>query len=229
MLKGVMAAALAPSLSLWLAAHGKGQAYCGVQPYGWTYLFTSFLVCWVASDFFEFAWHYAGHTYGPLWAHHKSHHHFYNPSPFAVIADEWLDQFVRATPLLLFPLIAPVNIDMLFFMFSTFFYGYGVYLHWGFELEYPDAHHPIINTSFQHYLHHARSIKNRPYHTGFFIKAWDILFGTVWDQDCFCSKCARNKGERTREEFDAVVKPDYSQLLKPSFWSKVGSSENKIE
>lgn len=227
MLKGFAAAALASSFALWLAAHGKSKAYCGVEPYGWGYLIASFFVCWIASDFFEFAWHWCGHKFSFLWAHHKAHHQFFNPSPFAVIADEWLDQFVRATPLLIFPLIAPVNIDMLFFMFATFFYGYGCYLHWGHEFEYPDAHHWLINTSFQHYLHHARSIVNRPYHTGFFIKLWDHLAGSVWDQECFCSKCSRARGERTKEAFAKVEKPNYSVLLSPSFWLNAGSSEKQ--
>jgi hypothetical protein len=30
----------------------------------------------------------------------------------------------------------PMNMDLLFFTFLLFFYGYGVYLHWGFEVEY---------------------------------------------------------------------------------------------
>ena len=50
---------------------------------------------------------------------------------FAVIADEYIDQFVRASPLVLIPLLIPVNIDMLFFTFALFFYGYGVFLHTG--------------------------------------------------------------------------------------------------
>jgi hypothetical protein len=32
-------------------------------------------------------------------AQHKFHHYFYNPSPFAVIADEYIDQFIRSTPM----------------------------------------------------------------------------------------------------------------------------------
>ena len=44
------------------------------------------------------------HYFSALWTVHKHHHVFYNPSPFAVIADEYFDQFVRSTPLLLLPL-----------------------------------------------------------------------------------------------------------------------------
>ena len=34
--------------------------------------------------------------------------------------------------------------DALFVQFGVFFYAYGVYLHWGYEFEYPDAHHPVL-------------------------------------------------------------------------------------
>lgn len=82
------------------------------------------------------------------WAQHRYHHLFYNPTPFSVIADEYIDQFVRAGPLCLIPMMMPTNMDLLFGIYAIFFYSYGIYLHWGFELEWPDAHHPIINTSF---------------------------------------------------------------------------------
>ena len=82
--------------------------------------------------------------------------------------------------MVLFPLIAPVNVDMLFFQFAIFFYAYGCYLHWGFESNWPDAHHPWINTAYQHNLHHNKSIMNKPLHTGFMFKVWDQAFGTVY-------------------------------------------------
>ena len=104
---------------------------------------------------------------------------FYNPSPFAVIADEYLDQFVRASPLLWLPCLMPINMDMLFALFGAFFYGYGTYLHWGFELSYPDAHHSWINTSFHHYAHHAVGSKTRAVHTGFFFQLWCVLLRLV--------------------------------------------------
>ena len=73
--------------------------------------------------------------------------------------------------------------------------------------------------SFQHFCHHAKSIANVPYHTGFFFKVWDNRMGSVYPEErCFCSKCARAKGERTREAWDALKKPDYTPLLSPRFW-----------
>ncbi|XRB03643.1 hypothetical protein NFJ02_18g29980 [Pycnococcus provasolii] len=42
-------------------------------------------------------------TLAPLWSRHRHHHVFSNPSPFAVLADDYLDQCVRAAPMLVLP------------------------------------------------------------------------------------------------------------------------------
>lgn len=228
--KGMVAATSAPALSLYFSQHGYSQAYCGVGDMGWTYLIASFFVAWLAADLWEFSYHYCGHRFSSMWEVHKHHHVFFNPSPFAVIADEPLDQFVRALPMFVFPLVAPVNMDLLFCSFGFFFYAYGVYLHCGHDMEWPDAHHTWINTSYQHFAHHAISIKNKPYHTGFYIQLWDRLMGSVYPRDkCFCSKCARAKGEREFKAWEEVVKPDYSVLLSPSFWLRGSKASGEKE
>lgn len=220
--KGMAAASLAPSLSLYLTQRGVSQAYCGVAPHGWAYLAASFVVVWVLSDIFEWAYHRLGHVTARGWEVHKHHHRFHNPSPFAVIADEPLDQFVRALPLLLFPLAGPVNMDLLFGTFAVFFYVYGVFLHFGHELEWPNAHTPHLNSSFHHYIHHARSVIHKPYHTGFFFQAWDAWSGAVYPIEagptCPCANCARARGERSRARWATVAVPDYGVLLAPRFW-----------
>jgi hypothetical protein len=43
-------------------------------------------------------------------------------------------QFFRAAPLLVFPLVVPINLDMLFGMFGGLFYAFGLYQHLGFDL-----------------------------------------------------------------------------------------------
>lgn len=225
MLKGLGTAIICPSLSLWLTQHGYSRAYCGFEAYGVGYTIFSFFVTWIISDFWEFWYHRLGHTKQTFWNIHRWHHQFFNPSPFAVIADEYLDQLARSAPLVVLPLLMPVNMDMLYLQFGLFFYGYGVYLHWGFESEYPDAHHPWINSAFQHYLHHAISINNKPYHTGFFFKIWDQLFGSIYTGDCFCAKCCQKKGKRTLEIYNQIEKPDYSILFVPSFWFNAKSKE----
>jgi lathosterol oxidase len=218
MLKGVATATICPALSLWLSHRGLSQSYCGWGGYSGWYHLLQFFVIWIVSDFFEFFYHRQGHSTDMGWNHHRAHHRFFNPSPFAVIADEYVDQFIRSMPLLLFPLVMPMNMDLLFATFAVFFYGYGTYLHWGFESQWLSAHNGYINTAYQHYLHHAKSIKNQPYHTGFFFKCWDQLFGSVYKGQCDCCRCCQKRGLRTLEEYKKIVKPDYSVLLSPSFW-----------
>jgi len=223
MTKGMMSATLCPSLSLFLARHGMSKAYCGNGPeeqYGVVYHIFSFIAIWITVDFWEFMYQRIGHITTRGWSQHKYHHLFYNPTPFAVIADEYIDQFVRAAPLLVFPLFFPINMDLMFFQFGLFFYGYGVYLHWGHEFEQLDAHNKYLNTSFQHYCHHAIASAGKPYHTGFFFKLWDQLFDSTFKGDCFCAKCEGAKGKRSHAKYleSIAEKPDYSLLLSPSYW-----------
>jgi lathosterol oxidase len=232
MLKGIYTATLCPALALHLVNAGWSKAYGGLGGRSVAYLIGSFFVVWIGSDLYEFAYHRVGHTVGLCWKQHKAHHVFFNPSPFAVIADDHVDQLIRSGPLLLIPLLMPVNMDLLFFTYGAFFYGYGVYLHWGYELAWPDAHHPWINTAFQHYVHHARSTLNKPMHTGFFFKIWDQLAGSVYvagPEACLCARHATARGERSREAWEAVHKPDYSVLLEPSFWWSGGKRAGRAE
>jgi sterol desaturase/sphingolipid hydroxylase (fatty acid hydroxylase superfamily) len=134
-LKGIFFATICPMLAIVLAGKQDGaessgllsplfgisKAYCGAPPASavapenaMAYTVATFFITWIASDFFEFFYHRLGHKYRAFWEVHKAHHVFFNPSPFAVIADEFVDQFVRSTPLLVYPLLFPVNIDMLF-------------------------------------------------------------------------------------------------------------------
>lgn len=220
-LKGLVCATLCPSLSLYLAQHGMARGFCGSGGYSAAYHVGCFALIWLASDIYEWAYHVFGHAQLSLgWQNHKSHHRFWNPSPFSVIADDAVDQLVRSAPLLLFPLIMPINVDLLFAVYALFFYVYGVALHWGFESEHLSAHQAIINGPFEHYYHHAYATAGAPIYCGFFFKAWDALLGSVppAGAPCKCSRCEVLRGNRTRAKFDALVMPDYGLLLRPSFW-----------
>jgi len=229
MFKGIVAGTLPAALSIFLTKHGIINSYCGIK-HGWMFELKNFFIVWILSDFYEWAYHYAGHYFDAMWTIHKHHHKFYNPSPFAVIADEYVDMFCRGMPLVLLPWLFHVNLDILFLQYAAMFYGYGIYLHWGYETPHIiSAHNPIVNTSFQHYIHHAKSIKNRPIHCGFFIKLWDQLAGATYEQDpkrtarnlvleCPCAECCQNRGERTEEAYCKIIKPDYSPLLTYKFW-----------
>lgn len=220
MTKSICSATIFPALTLYLSRLGYVQGYCGVnKTHGFTYDIASFFVIVLSVDFYEWFYHQLGHSSKQMWQFHRAHHVFFNPSPFSVIADEMVDMSARAFPLLLIPTIAPVNVDILFFTFVVFFYGYGTYLHWGYEHPSLSAHGTIINTSYHHYLHHAISGGSSPYHTGFFLQIWDRLAGSVYHKDCFCAVCEQKNGKRERKQFDKVVKPDYSVLLDPNFWT----------
>jgi len=219
-LKGVASAALCPALSLWMNENNYAQGYCGMGEYSWGWLVSSFFIVWLSTDFYEFYYHRLGHLTNFGWVQHKHHHVFFNPSPYSVIADEYVDQFVRSLPLVIFPMIMPINMDLMYFTFGFFFYGYGVALHSGHELSFLSSHNYWINTPFQHYVHHAKSVYKKPYHTGFFIKVWDRMFDSLYDKKCVCAECARKEGKRSHEKYLTIVKPDYSDLLNWRFWIK---------
>jgi hypothetical protein len=56
---------------------------------------------------------------------------------------------------------------------------------------------------------------SRPLYTGFFFKLWDYVFDSNHDGKCICVDC---RPKRTREQYEKIVKPDYSVLLSVSWW-----------
>lgn len=220
MLKGCVTGTLCPALALTISrgsAWNQSKAFCNAE-LGWQYNLTSFLMLWVVCDFYEWFYHYLGHRFVIMWEFHRAHHVFFNPSPFAVIADEYVDMMMRSLPLLVIPVVVPIDMDLLFGTFAVFFYGYGTFIHWGYEASWLDAHNPIVNTPFQHYCHHAVSGRTTVYHTGFFFKIWDQLAGSVYPKACFCVRCQQKEGKRERHQWEKLEKPDYSKLLDISFY-----------
>jgi len=217
---GALVATIPPSITIWAAYHKYSKGYCNSDTIGWGYFFVSQIAFWLFVDCYEYLYHRAGHVYKRCWTLHKYHHTFHNPSPFAVIADEFTDQLFRALPMFLFPMIFPLNLEWMLLQMALTSYGYGCYIHCGHELSWPDAHHPIINTSYQHYAHHTISVYGKAYYCGFFLKVFDNLFGTVYQGKCFCAKCCRDEGKRSLEAWKNIVKPDYRVLLSPTFWWK---------
>ena len=223
-LKSIAVATLCPAASLWLAQHGGSKAYCGSGGHSALHHALQFAAIFLATDFYEFAYHYVGHSFKVSWDNHKAHHRYFNPSPFAVIADDFVDQFVRSLPMVIFPALFPVNIDLLFFTFALLFYGYGTILHLGFEfdLDVLGVHGAIgsrLNGSYEHYTHHATASLGSPLYCGFFLRVWDQLAGSVpASAPCKCSRCECERGLRSEAAWRALDKPDYSVLLQPSFW-----------
>eukprot|EP00921_Rhytidocystis_pertsovi_P002847 GHVQ01004790.1.p1 GENE.GHVQ01004790.1~~GHVQ01004790.1.p1 ORF type:complete len:258 (+),score=6.64 GHVQ01004790.1:318-1091(+) len=181
--KGLIFSAFAPSLTIWLAQRGMTKAYSST-PDSWAQEFACQFLYWLLLDVYEFLYHYGTHRIAVLWTFHKYHHTFPNPTPFAVIADEIVDQVIRSAPMVLFPLFLPLNVDLLFFQMACIHYAYGTYLHCGHELAVLDAHHPFMNTSYHHYCHHAVSIIHKPYHCGFVLSV--SFFYVEVSSTCYC-------------------------------------------
>jgi hypothetical protein len=61
-----------------------------------------------------------GNTINRCWNIQKYHHQFYNPTSFAVITEDYIDQIIGALPLILFPAIISINIIRFFFEVKLF-------------------------------------------------------------------------------------------------------------
>eukprot|EP00658_Telonema_sp_P-2_P083874 TRINITY_DN9189_c0_g1_i4.p1 TRINITY_DN9189_c0_g1~~TRINITY_DN9189_c0_g1_i4.p1 ORF type:complete len:347 (+),score=82.76 TRINITY_DN9189_c0_g1_i4:152-1192(+) len=225
---GPLVVAFAPSIHLYLIADGHYKHHCDT-PQSWSYkLLSAFLVVLI-TDFYEWGWHFLGHYIGALWSVHKHHHKYFNPTPFGTIADYPADNFMRSLYFMIVNGVAygtmgiHLDLDMIYIVTAFLTVGWGMYLHCGHEISWIPYDNRYFNTSFQHYAHHAVSSKNTPYHTGFFVKLWDNMAGSVYTGDKVLPAIEQQKrGIRTRAEWDKVKStiPNYSVLLSPSFWIK---------
>jgi lathosterol oxidase len=226
---GPLAVSFVSSIHLFLISNGTFRHHCDT-PLTWQHRLLSAVVGVVIIDFYEWGWHYLGHWVESLWTVHKHHHKYYNPTPFGTIADWPIDNFMRS----LYPIVCfgvsltlfgqYLDIDVLYLGLGFILQIYGMYLHCGHELECLPYNSRFWNTSFQHYVHHAVSVKNKPLHTGFFVKLWDDLAGSVYVGTQVLPAVEDQKlGNRSRERWDKEVKPflpDYSVLCSPGWWLK---------
>lgn len=209
---------LVPALHVWLLGQGSlSHCEAALSPGA------TLVIALLATDLYEWAYHWAGHRVTALWKVHRHHHRFPNPTPFATIADHPPDNLIRS----LYPAVStaaclvltghPPDLDVLYGLVGLVNVGWGVYLHSGHEAESIPYDHPILNTSFQHHAHHAVSSAGTPYHTGFFVKTWDQLAGTVYRGATVVP--AEVDHMRTRADWAKVVRPDYGQLLRWRWWA----------
>jgi sterol desaturase/sphingolipid hydroxylase (fatty acid hydroxylase superfamily) len=205
--------ALLPAIHLWLVARGA-LGGCG-QPTDWLW---SVVLTVVLTDLYEWAWHRVGHTV--LWRVHHVHHGFPNPTPFATIADLPPDNLMRsAYPAVVLSagwvLGVTIDLDVLYVAATVVNVLYGLALHSGHEIPWLDAGNPIVNTPYHHTLHHAVSAGRQVVHTGFLLKCWDQLAGSVYTGTALCPVAQQ---ARTLSSFRAVDKPDYGPLVRPAYW-----------
>jgi sterol desaturase/sphingolipid hydroxylase (fatty acid hydroxylase superfamily) len=187
----------------------------------------NFVISFWVVDFYSYAYHLLGHKIPECWAIHRYHHKFYNPTPFGVIADDMVDQVVRAMPLLFLPLVLnTLNWVVLSAVFSLDLY-YGVLLHSGHEnIPARKAANffesllgfDLINTPLNHFLHHAISGGSTPKYCGFYVTIWDKLFGSEDKENL--NKYLKGLETRTPEDFAEVQIPNYEVMGSLSFWMK---------
>lgn len=219
----------APSIHLALISNGTLRHHCDT-PLTWQYRVYSFVMVLFIVDLYSWTWHFLGHYVGSLWSVHKHHHRFANPTPFSTIADLPPDNIVRSLYMIVVNVISygivglPVDVDVLYFVTAIIIGVYGMYFHCGHEFESLPYNHPILNTSYQHYVHHALSYRNKPYYTGFVFKIWDDIAGAHYHgKEVIPALEDQKLGNRSFERWEKEVMPllpDYGVLLSPSFWCR---------
>ena len=222
--KATLATVLLLAFSAQLGRHGYNSLFDLTKATA-TQNAVNFIICFWAVDFYSYAYHLVGHKIPEAWAIHRFHHKFWNPTPFGVIADDCVDQVVRAMPLLFLPLlIDTLNAAVLASVFALDLY-YGVLLHSGHEnrtartvaiffqgLTGTD----IINTPLNHFLHHAISGGSTPKYCGFYVTLWDKLFGSEDKENL--QKFLHGLETRTVEEFAKTNLPDYGVMGNLGYW-----------
>jgi len=175
----------------------------------------------VALDYLHWLFHHLQHTWARWYNSHKYHHRFFNPTPFSAFADNW-DDVIFLSAQTLTPLFIPQNVFIAHASQFLFFATYSIYLHAGF-CDHP--HQKVFNTGYFHFLHHKKSVGKDHFHSGYFLQLWDRLAGTCVDYEerCECPECDAKAGNRTREHYEAIVKPDYSRLFDMRFTFEPGA------
>jgi sterol desaturase/sphingolipid hydroxylase (fatty acid hydroxylase superfamily) len=148
----------------------------GYVYYGFKIFITTFL-----ADAFTF-WKHWGFHHPSVYAIHKGHHAYHNPSTFAGFSQHPIESFVTFCPII-FCCIPQVNLYApMHLPFIAFFYYLNLYMHCGYRipaLEWVLSLF-LIDTSDYHNLHHA----HKTVHYAEMLTIWDDIMGTHtrdWD------------------------------------------------
>jgi lathosterol oxidase len=199
---GVLAMAMAMgciATSFWLYYHGYNRFYASPTDYPLWYIPLSILGVFVVMEIFEWTFHWACHRSDLLWRIHKHHHRYSNPTTFGVMADQPVDMFIKASPLLWIPFLFPIWDVALIGTFATMNFLYGIYLHAGFDLPWmPSPHSRYLVSAWHHNEHHSGSLDHN---YGFFTGFMDIWFNTRFTPNDKVAKrpnyrCAECRGEK---------------------------------
>jgi sterol desaturase/sphingolipid hydroxylase (fatty acid hydroxylase superfamily) len=164
------------ALSFWCSYSGYNRLYASPSEYPLWMIPLSIFGVFVVMEVFEWTLHWASHKNSLLWKIHKHHHRYSNPTPFGVMADQPLDMFLKASPILWIPFLFPIWDVALVGTFALMNFAYGTYLHAGFDPPWmPSPHSRYLVSAWHHNEHHAGSVDHN---FGFFTGFMDILFGT---------------------------------------------------
>jgi sterol desaturase/sphingolipid hydroxylase (fatty acid hydroxylase superfamily) len=164
------------AIAFWCGQRGWNQLYASPSDMPLWYLPISIFFVFVVMEVFEWTFHWACHRNDLLWKIHKHHHRYANPTPLGVMADQPLDMFIKASPILWIPFLFPIWDVALIGTFATMNFLYGTYLHAGYDPPFmPSPHSRFLVSGWHHNEHHAGSLDHN---YGFFTGFMDILFGT---------------------------------------------------
>lgn len=164
------------AIAFWGYYHGIGMLYASPTEYPLWYIPVSIFGVFLVMEVYEWAFHWACHRNALLWKIHKHHHRYSNPTPFGVMADQPLDMFIKASPIIWIPFLFPIWDVALIATFATMNFLYGTYLHAGFDPPWmPSPHSRFLVSAWHHNEHHAGSLDHN---YGFFTGFMDILCGT---------------------------------------------------
>ena len=164
------------AIAFWSYHRGYNQLYTNPGDHPLWMIPLSILGVFLVMEVFEWAFHWACHRVPLLWAVHKHHHRYSNPTPLGVMADQPIDMLIKASPILWIPMLFPIWDVALIGTFATMNFLYGAYLHGGFDPPWmPSPHSRFLVSAWHHNEHHAGSVDHN---FGFFTGFMDILFGT---------------------------------------------------
>ena len=164
------------AISFWCAYNGYNQLYASPGDYPLWTIPLSILAVFLIMEVFEWTFHWACHRSDLLWKVHKHHHRYSNPTPFGVMADQPVDMFIKASPILWIPFLFPIWDVALIATFATMNFVYGTYLHAGYDPPWmPSPHSRFLVSAWHHNEHHAGAVHSN---FGFFTGFLDIWFGT---------------------------------------------------
>jgi sterol desaturase/sphingolipid hydroxylase (fatty acid hydroxylase superfamily) len=190
------------AIAFWCSYNGYNGLYAAVDAYPVWYIPLSIFGVFVVMEVFEWSFHYACHRSSLLWKVHKHHHRYSNPTPFGVMADQPMDMFIKASPILWIPFLFPIWDVALIGTFAIMNFAYGTYLHAGFDPPWMTSPHSrFLVSSWHHNEHHAGSLDHN---YGFFTGFMDIIFKTRLTPEDKAAKKPNFRCPECREESDLV-------------------------